>query len=247
MPFEVIPAIDLRGGKCVRLFQGDYAKETVYGDDPVEMAQHWQELGATRLHVVDLDGARSGYQANSAAVRAIVNAVSIPVELGGGVRDLDIVSNWLKAGVERVFLGTVAVTDHDLAAAACKRFAGHVAAGADAREGRIAVRGWEVKSAETVVDFARRLLNDGACAISYTNIALDGTLEGPDIEGMSELLRAIGPTEAQIILSGGVASVVDILHAAEVPGLGGVIVGRALYEGTVNLAEALDAVARIQA
>ena len=158
MPFEVIPAIDLRGGKCVRLLQGDYAKETIYSDDPVEMALRWQELGAPRLHVVDLDGARSGYQANSSAVRAIVNAVSIPVELGGGVRDLDVVSNWLKAGVERVFLGTVAVADPDLAAAACKRFPGHVAAGADARDGRIAVRGWEVESAETVVDFARRLL-----------------------------------------------------------------------------------------
>ncbi len=247
MSFEVIPAIDLRGGKCVRLFQGDYAKETVYGEDPVAMALHWQELGAPRLHVIDLDGARSGYQANSSAVRAIVDAVSIPVELGGGVRDLDVVSNWLNAGVERVYLGTVAVTDPDLAAAACKRFAGHVAAGADARDGRIAVRGWEVESAETVVDFARRLLKDGACAISYTNIALDGTLAGPDIAGMTDLLEAIGPTEAQIILSGGVASVLDILHAAEIAGLGGVIVGRALYEGTVDLAEALDAVARMEA
>lgn len=247
MPFEIIPAIDLRGGKCVRLFQGDYAQETVYGEDPVAMALHWQELGAPRLHVVDLDGARSGYQANSSAVRAIVNAVSIPVELGGGVRDLDVVSNWLKAGVERVFLGTVAVTDHDLAAAACKRFPGQVAAGADARDGRIAVRGWEVRSAETVVEFARRLLKDGACAISYTNIALDGTLAGPDIDGMRDLIEALGPTEAQLILSGGIASVYDILHAAEIPGLGGVIVGRALYEGTVDLAKALEAVARIEA
>jgi phosphoribosylformimino-5-aminoimidazole carboxamide ribotide isomerase len=180
-------------------------------------------------------------------VRAIVNAVSIPVELGGGVRDLDVVSNWLRAGVERVFLGTVAVTDHDLAAAACKRFAGHVAAGADARDGRIAVRGWEVRSAETVVDFARRLLNDGACAISYTNIALDGTLSGPDIAGTRKLLQEIGPTDAQIILSGGVASITDVVHAAEVPGLGGVIIGRALYEGTVDLAEALDVIARMEA
>jgi phosphoribosylformimino-5-aminoimidazole carboxamide ribotide isomerase len=243
--FEVIPAIDLRGGKCVRLFQGDYSQETIYGEDPVEMALHWQELGAPRLHVVDLDGARSGYQANSGAVRAIVEAVSIPVELGGGVRDLDIVSNWLKAGVERVFLGTVAVTDHDLAAAACKRFAGHVAAGADARDGRIAVRGWEVESAETLEDFARRMLAAGACAISYTNIARDGTLSGPDIAGMTDLIAALGPTEAQIILSGGIASLFDVMQAAEVPGLGGVIVGRALYEGTVDLAQALEAVAAV--
>ena len=140
MPFEVIPAIDLRGGKCVRLFQGDYARETVYGDDPVEVARRWQGLGAPRLHVVDLDGARSGEQANAGAVRAIVDAVSVPVQLGGGVRDLDAVSNWLRAGVDRVFLGTMAVTDPGLAATACERFPGHVAAGADARDGRIAVR-----------------------------------------------------------------------------------------------------------
>jgi phosphoribosylformimino-5-aminoimidazole carboxamide ribotide isomerase len=240
--FEVIPAIDLRGGKCVRLFQGDYDRETVYGEDPAAMALHWQKLGAKRLHVVDLDGARTGRQANAGAVRAIVNAVSIPVQLGGGVRDLDVVSHWLGHGVDRVFLGTVAVTDHDLARAACKRFAGHVAAGADARDGMIAVRGWEEGSGETVAEFASRLLMDGACALSYTNIARDGTLEGPDIDGMTRLLDEIGPTQAQIILSGGVASVADIVDASRVPGLGGVIVGRALYEGTVDLAAALSAI-----
>jgi phosphoribosylformimino-5-aminoimidazole carboxamide ribotide isomerase len=206
------------------------------------MALHWQSLGATRLHVVDLDGARSGQQANAAAVRAIVKAVSIPVQLGGGVRDIDVVSHWLNSGVDRVFLGTVAVIDHDLARAACRRFKGHVAAGADARDGKIAVRGWEESSGESVVDFAKRLLADGACAISYTNIALDGTLLGPDIDGMTSLLEEIGPTEAQIILSGGVASVGDIVAASEVPGLGGVIVGRALYEGAVDLKAALAAI-----
>jgi phosphoribosylformimino-5-aminoimidazole carboxamide ribotide isomerase len=241
--FEVIPAIDLRGGKCVRLFQGDYDRETVYGEDPAAMALHWQGLGATRLHVVDLDGARSGKQANAAAVRAIVDAVSIPVQLGGGVRDIDVVSHWLNNGVERVFLGTVAVYDHDLARAACKRFKGHVAAGADARDGQIAVRGWEESSGESVASFAKRLLGDGACALSYTNIALDGTLQGPDIDGMTRLLGEIGPTEAQIILSGGVASLEDVVAASKVPGLGGVIVGRALYEGTLDLAAALTAVA----
>jgi phosphoribosylformimino-5-aminoimidazole carboxamide ribotide isomerase len=243
LSFEIIPAIDLRGGKCVRLFQGDYDRETIYGEDPAAMAKHWQGLGATRLHVVDLDGARSGKQANAAAVRSIVNAVSIPVQLGGGVRDLDVVSHWLNHGVERVFLGTVAVYDHDLTRAACKRFKGHVAAGADGRDGMIAVRGWEESTGETVAGFAKRLLGDGACAISYTNIALDGTLLGPDIEGMSQLLEEIGPTQAQIILSGGVASVEDIVASSKVPGLGGVIVGRALYEGTVDLAAALTAVA----
>jgi len=239
--FQIIPAIDLRGGKCVRLFQGDYARETVYGEDPVEMALHWQELGAKRLHVVDLDGARTGAQANAAAVRSIVKAVSIPVQLGGGVRDLDVVSHWLNYGVDRVFLGTVAVINHDLARVACRRFAGHIGAGADARDGKIAVRGWEESSGETVVDFATRLLKAGASALSYTNIAYDGTLLGPDIEGMTQLLQEVGPTEAQILLSGGVASVEDVVAASKIPGLGGVIVGRALYEGTVDLTSALTA------
>ena len=242
MGFEVIPAIDLRGGKCVRLFQGDYGRETVYGDDPAAMALHWQQLGAQRLHVVDLDGARSGRQANATAVRAIVNAVTIPVQLGGGVRDLDVVSHWLKHDVDRVFLGTVAVTNHDLVRVACRRFAGHIGAAADARDGNIAVRGWEESSGETLVDFSRRLLSAGASALSYTNIALDGTLLGPDIEGMTGLLEEIGETEAQVILSGGVASLEDIVAASKVPGLGGVIVGRALYEETVDLAAALAAI-----
>ena len=242
MSFEVIPAIDLRGGKCVRLFQGDYDRETVYGEDPTAMALHWQQLGAKRLHVVDLDGARSGKQANAAAVRAIVSAVSIPVQLGGGVRDLDVVSHWLKNGIDRVFLGTVAVTNHDLVRVACRRFAGHIGAAADARDGRIAVRGWEESSSETVSDFARRLLLAGASALSYTNIALDGTLLGPDLDGMTRLMDEFGETTAQIILSGGVASVEDIVAAARVPGLGGIIVGRALYEGKVDLSAALTAV-----
>ncbi len=242
MSFEVIPAIDLRGGKCVRLFQGDYERETVYGEDPAAMALHWQQLGAKRLHVIDLDGARSGKQANAAAVREIVKAVSIPIQLGGGVRDLDVVSHWLNHDVDRVFLGTVAVTNHDLVRVACKRFAGHIGAAADARDGLIAVRGWEESSPEAVADFSRRLLLSGASALSYTNIALDGTLLGPDFEGMTRLLDEFGETEAQILLSGGVASLEDIVAASKVPGLGGIIVGRALYEGTVDLAAALSAV-----
>jgi phosphoribosylformimino-5-aminoimidazole carboxamide ribotide isomerase len=241
--FEVIPAIDLRGGRCVRLFQGDYDRETVYGDDPVAVALRWESLGATRLHVVDLDGARSGEQANAGAVRALVKAVSIPVQLGGGVRDLQTIEGWLDAGVDRVFLGTVAVTDPVLAADACRRFPGRVAAGADARGGRIAVRGWEEESGESVLDFVRRLLADGACAVSYTNIALDGTLVGPDIEGVRRLIEALGPVDVQIILAGGVGSIDDVVRASRVPGLGGVIVGRALYEGKVDLADALAAVA----
>jgi len=245
MTFEVIPAVDLRGGRCVRLFQGDYARETVYGADPAAIAERWQSLGAPRLHVVDLDGARSGEQVNAAAVRAIVSAVDLPVELGGGIRDMATVEGWLNAGVDRVYLGTAAVTDPAFAAEACARFPGRVAAGADARDGRIAVRGWESESEETVLDFAKRLLASGACALTYTNIAADGTLQGPDVEGASRLIQQLGPEAiggAQIILAGGVGTLEHIRAAAAVPGLGGVIAGRALYEGTVDLAEALAVV-----
>jgi phosphoribosylformimino-5-aminoimidazole carboxamide ribotide isomerase len=245
MPFQVIPAIDLRGGRCVRLFQGDYGRETVYGDDAAAMAQRWQSLGAPRLHVVDLDGARRGEQANAAAVREILGAVSVPVELGGGIRDMQTVERWLEAGLDRVYLGTAAVTDPAFAAEACARFAGHVAAGADARDGRIAVRGWEQDAGEDVLAFAQRMLAAGACALTYTNIAADGTMEGPDVEGVSRLLEALGDaaTKAPIILAGGVGSNEDVLHAADVAGLGGVIVGRALYEGKVDLPAVLAAVA----
>jgi len=243
MDFEVIPAIDLRGGQCVRLMQGDYARETVYGADPVEMALRWQSMGAPRLHVVDLDGARSGEQANAEAVKAIVQAITIPLELGGGIRNLETVERWLTAGVDRVYLGTAAVTDPHFASVACAQYPGQVAAGADARDGRIAVRGWEEESSESVREFCNRLLSDGACALTYTNIARDGTLEGPDIEGITELIQALGPTDAQIILSGGVGTLEHIRTASQVRGLGGIIVGRALYEGTVDLAEAIAAVA----
>ena len=248
MPFEVIPAIDLRGGRCVRLIQGDYARETVYGDDPAAMARRWAAFGITRLHVVDLDGARSGEQVNAEAVRAIVNAVDLPVELGGGIRDMATVEGWLSAGVERVYLGTAAVTDPAFAAEACARFPGRVAAGADARDGRIAVRGWETESEETVLEFAKRLLGNGACALTYTNIAADGTLQGPDVEGVSRLIQQLGPATiggAQVILAGGVGTLEHVRAAAAVPGLGGVIAGRALYEGAVDLAEALAAVAEL--
>ena len=241
MSFQVIPAIDLRGGRCVRLFQGDYARETVYSDDPVAIAMRWRDLGAERLHVVDLDGARSGEQVNAEAVRAIVKAIDIPVELGGGVRDIEAVSHWLEAGVERVYLGTAAITEPSLVSDACTRFDGRIAAAADARDGRIVVRGWETDSGQDTIDFARRMVAAGVIAISYTNVSLDGTFEGPDIEGARGLLDALGSISTQIILAGGVGSVADVQRAAAVPGLAGVIIGRALYEGRVDLAEALAA------
>jgi phosphoribosylformimino-5-aminoimidazole carboxamide ribotide isomerase len=246
MTFDVIPAIDLRGGRCVRLFQGDYEQETVYGDDPVAIALHWQEQGAARLHVVDLEGARSGEQANAAAVMAIVNAVTLPVQLGGGVRDLETIERWVSAGVNRVFLGTAAVTDQRLAAEACRRFPGRLGAAADARDGRMVARGWEADAGESVEEFTRRMLAAGVSAVSYTNVALDGTMTGPDIEGARALIESVGAVNAQFILAGGVGTLDHVLRAAAVAGLGGVIVGRALYEGTVELSEALRAVAAVK-
>jgi phosphoribosylformimino-5-aminoimidazole carboxamide ribotide isomerase len=239
MPIEVIPAIDLRGGRCVRLTQGDYARETVYDGDPADMARRWRDLGARRLHVVDLDGARSGEAVNAAAVRAIVAAVEIPVELGGGVRSLEAVERWLQEGVDRVYLGTAAVTEPGLVVEACRRFPGQVAAAADARDGRIAVSGWEVSTGEGVIDFARRVMEAGVTALTYTNVSLDGTFAGPDITGVKRLIEALTGDGTQIILAGGVGSVQDVERAAAVPGLDGVIIGRALYEGRVDLEEAL--------
>jgi phosphoribosylformimino-5-aminoimidazole carboxamide ribotide isomerase len=243
--FDVIPAIDLRGGRCVRLYQGDYEKETVYGEDPVTMAIHWQALGARRLHVVDLDGARSGVAVNAKAVHAIVEAVEIPVELGGGVRDMTAVEGWLQAGLDRVYLGTAAVTTPELVREACARFPGQIAVGADARDGRIATRGWASDSGEDVIAFARRVVNDGARVLTYTNVSKDGTFAGPDVEGAARLIEALQGTGAEVILAGGVGSLDHVLAAAAVPGLRGVIAGRALYEGRLDLAEALAAVAAL--
>jgi phosphoribosylformimino-5-aminoimidazole carboxamide ribotide isomerase len=226
----------------VRLYQGDYARETVYADDPVAMALHWQSLGAPRLHVVDLDGARDGRQSNAAAVAAIAAAVRMPVQLGGGVRDLETIERWLDAGIDRVFMGTAAVTDPQLVETAARRYPGHVAAGADARDGRIAVRGWEVDSGESVLDFTRRVLDAGVCAVSYTDVTRDGTLDGPNLEELANVIAACGARDAQIILAGGIGDLQHIRDAVAVPGLDAVIIGRALYESRIDLAEALASV-----
>lgn len=244
--FEVIPAIDLRGGNCVRLYQGDYDKETVYGADPAAMAKHWQSLGAKRLHVVDLDGARSGVAVNAEAVRSIIAAVDIPVELGGGVRDIEAIQRWLDAGLDRVYLGTAAVTNPELVKEACERFPGHVAVGADARDGRIATRGWESDSGEDVISFTHRVVADGARTLTYTNVSKDGTFEGPDTAGATRLLEALNRDDVHVILAGGVGSLEHVLASAAVPRLGAVIIGRALYEGRVDLAEAIEAVRKLQ-
>jgi phosphoribosylformimino-5-aminoimidazole carboxamide ribotide isomerase len=237
---DVIPAIDLRAGRCVRLYQGDYARETVYGDDPAIMAVRWQDLGAGRLHVVDLDGARSGDQLNADAIRAIVDSVRIPVELGGGIRDLDTIERWLAAGVDRVYLGTAAVENPDLVREACLLYPGRVGVGADARAGRIAMRGWEDGAGPPVREFVKEMVASGADFVSYTDITRDGTLEGADLEGLRALVDLV-PEGVELILAGGVGSIDDIVAAATEPRLDAVIVGRALYDGRLDLREALAA------
>jgi len=239
--FEVLPAIDLRGGKCVRLVQGDYARETVFGEDPVEMARRWEGEGAGRLHVVDLDAARSGEPENLAVVARIAAALSIPVQMGGGVRDRAAVLRTLDAGVDRAILGTVAAADPEGAAALFAEFGERLVLGLDARDGKVAVAGWRETTTWDAPDLAVRLAAVGARRIIYTDIATDGTGVGPNLEATRRLAEAAG---APVIASGGVGSVDHIRAVAALTpaGVEGVIVGKALYTGAVRLAEALAAV-----
>jgi len=234
---EIIPAIDIRGGKAVRLFQGDYARETVYADDPVDMARHWASLGAPRLHVVDLDGAREGRAVNTPIIAAICNALAIPVEVGGGLRTLEAVQAVLNAGADRAILGTAALKDPDLVRQACERFGERIVVGVDARGGHVAVQGWLQISTTRAVDLMRQMQAAGVQRFIYTDIGRDGTLEGPNIQGLQDLLHAI---TAPIIASGGVSSLEDVRRLSTT-GVEGVIIGQALYTGALNLPEALAA------
>jgi phosphoribosylformimino-5-aminoimidazole carboxamide ribotide isomerase len=233
----VYPAIDLRGGRCVRLFQGDFERETVYGDDPVVVARRWQAAGARWLHVVDLDGAREGRPVQLEIVAAICRAVDIPVQVGGGLRDAAAVGAVLAAGAARVVVGTVAVQNPRLCKKLCRAHRDRVAIGLDAREGKLAVAGWTEGTEMTAVDAAARAAKQGAAAIIYTNIGRDGTEDGPDVEGTRTLA---GATSVPVIASGGVGSLEHLRAVAALAeaGVAGVIVGRALYSGAVRLAEA---------
>lgn len=234
--FEVIPAIDLRGGRCVRLLRGDYAEETIYGDDPIAMARRWEAEGARRLHLVDLDGARAGEPAQLDLAGRIAAAVSIPVQLGGGLRQQDAIRAALDRGIDRVIIGTAAAEHPEQAAALFAEFGDRLVLGLDARDGRVAVRGWQSTSEWDAVDLARRMVALGARRIVFTEIARDGTLAGPALEATRELARAAG---VPVIASGGVRSMEDLvaLAALTADGVEGAIVGRALYTGDVRLAE----------
>jgi len=241
--FELIPAIDLMEGRCVRLAQGRFDRATVYGDDPGAVARGFAAHPIGRLHVVDLDGAKAGARRNADAIRAVVaGAGSVPVQLGGGVRSLDAVKEALDLGVERVILGTVAAQRPELVAAAAAEHPGCVVVGIDAREGRVAIDGWTGTGELRAVDLARRVADSGAAAIVYTDIARDGMRSGPNLEATAEVAAAAG---IPVIASGGVGSEEDVLRAATYAdrGVTGVIVGRALYTGDVDLAHTLEALA----
>lgn len=238
---DVIPAIDLLGGQCVRLFQGDYNQVEVFKTDPVSLAKHWQHLGAPRLHVVDLDGAKTGAPTNYPIIAAIVAALEIPVQVGGGVRSRATVTDLLALGVDRVILGTAALENPDLVAAVAAEFPERIWVGLDARQGYVATRGWLTTSTVLATDLAQQMAAMGVAGFIYTDIQRDGTLQGPNIDALRELLAA---TERPVIASGGVSSLTDILNlfALNPQGLTGVIVGKALYTGTLDLKEALRAV-----
>jgi phosphoribosylformimino-5-aminoimidazole carboxamide ribotide isomerase len=241
-PFELIPAIDLLAGRCVRLAQGDYERATVYGEDPGATAGGFLAAGAHRLHVVDLDGARAGHPVNRdalAAVLAAARAVGVPVQLGGGLRSIAAVADALELGVQRVVLGTVALRDPELVRAAARRFPGRVVVGIDARGGRVAVSGWLETSEVAATEAAKRFADAGVAALVYTDIARDGMGDGPDLDGAAAIAAA---ASVPVIASGGVASLDHVRAAAAraADGVAGLIVGRALYTGAVDLRRALE-------
>mgnify|MGYP001373517952 CR=1 FL=1 len=233
---EVIPAIDLRGGQVVRLYQGDFRQETVYSTDPVAVALEWERAGAPRIHVVDLDGARAGRLVNFGAVQAIAAKVTIPLQVGGGVRDLDTVSRLIRAGAQRVVLGTAAVHNPDLVRFTCESIGPEaVVVGLDARQGKVAVEGWLQAVNMDVQVLAKAMTALGVLRFIYTDISADGTLKGPNVRAVAALIRATG---AHIIASGGVGSLDDLESLAKA-GVEGAIVGNSIYQGAIYLPEAV--------
>lgn len=236
---EVIPAIDLRGGRCVRLFQGDYAQETVFSGDPTEIARRWESAGAPRIHVVDLDGARTGQQANADAIAAIASAVSIPLQVGGGVRTVQDAEVLASLGVGRFVLGTAAVRDPDMVARLCHRFGGErVVVAVDARNGRVSIEGWREDTKVTASGLIAEMAALGVPRFLYTDIARDGTLSQPNFEALAQLVSSCG---SAVLASGGVSQLEHLVRLAEL-GAEGAILGRALYTGDIDLSEAITAV-----
>lgn len=234
----VIPAIDLKEGKCVRLEQGLMERDTVFNDDPAAQALEWQNQGAGLLHIVDLDGAFAGQPRNKTAIEAIVRAIGIPAQLGGGIRDLATIEAYLSLGLSRVIIGTAAQRNPELVTEACAKFPGKIVVGIDAKNGMVAVQGWAEVTGIPAVELARRFEGCGVAAIIYTDISRDGMLQGPNIEATRSLAESVA---IPVIASGGVSSLKDIenLIAIEQSGVTGVIIGKAVYTGAIRLAEAI--------
>jgi phosphoribosylformimino-5-aminoimidazole carboxamide ribotide isomerase len=233
----IFPAIDLKDGRCVRLRQGDMAQATVFNDDPAAQARDFERAGFEWLHLVDLNGAFAGHSVNAPAIRAILSAIKIPMQLGGGIRDREAIESWLTAGVSRVILGTVAVSDPELVSAAARAHPGRIAVGIDARDGKVAVKGWAEESTVSALELAKRFEGAGVAAIIFTDISRDGMMEGANVESTAALAKAVS---IPVIASGGVNSVQDIERLRDSKsGIAGVVIGRALYDGRIEPADAL--------
>lgn len=238
----LFPAIDIKDGQCVRLLRGDFAKTTVFNDDPAEQARLFASAGAQWLHVVDLNGAYSGRPVNADAVLAVLKAVKIPVQLGGGIRNLETVDYWIGQGIKRLILGTAAYKDPEMLKEACRRYPRRIAVGIDARDGRVAVDGWTKTTNSKAIDIAQTFAKAGAAAIVYTDIERDGALEGPNVEATLALAQVV---PVPVIASGGISSMDDLRRLKERASmLEGVICGRAVYEGRVDIKAAVDILGR---
>ena len=234
---EVIPAIDLRGGKCVRLYQGDYSKETVFSDDPVSMALRWESTGAKRLHLVDLDGAAEGKLCNADVIGEIVKKVQIPVQIGGGIRLIETMEHLLNLGIDRMILGTVALEEPDLVTEACLKFKDHIIVSIDAKDGYVRGRGWKEEGKLHIEEVISQMESRGVMRFIYTDISRDGTLTEPNYE---EIEKFKSSTKIPIIAAGGIASIEHLKKLSEI-GVEGAITGRAIYTGNIDLKVAIAA------
>jgi phosphoribosylformimino-5-aminoimidazole carboxamide ribotide isomerase len=232
------PAIDLKDGKCVRLLRGKMDKATVFSESPSEQAASFEMAGFTWLHVVDLNGAFEGKPVNESAVKSILGRIKMPVQLGGGIRNMDMIDHWLAAGISRVILGTIALRNPQMVKEACRLFPNQIAVGIDAKDGKVAIEGWAKVSDQSAIDLAKRFEDTGVCAIIYTDISRDGAMAGPNVEETVKLAEQIS---IPVIASGGISSIDDIKKYKEMEnsGIEGVIIGRALYDGAIKPAEAL--------
>lgn len=234
---RIYPAIDIIGGACVRLVQGDYSKKTKFADDPVDVALRWQSLGGEFIHIVDLDGAKSGTMPNFELITKMAKTLDVPIEVGGGIRDMDAVEKYLENGVGRVIIGTSALNDPDFVKTAVSKYGNKIAVGIDAKDGMVAINGWEEVSRTSALELAKRMTDIGVEYIIYTDIATDGMLNGPNVAAMAEMVSGV---KTNIIASGGVTTIEDIKALGAV-GVEGAIIGKALYTDRINLADAIEA------